>query len=135
MSPTDMLRRIVPLVVLGTLLGTAQAETTTQSVAPVTLPQGGRGVDGPFFPANRPAPVIPSTGTQLQQQAQQRLEERLGANTLLSNGASITKAQAQSAGLGLIANRFDQIDTQHTGRVSLSDVRQYLQTLQPQQNP
>ncbi|HLX02590.1 MAG TPA: 2-oxoglutarate dehydrogenase, partial [Trinickia sp.] len=88
---------------------------------------GGHGVDGPFFPTNRPAPVTPSTGAQLQQQAQQRLEARLGANTVLSNGASITKEQAQSKGLGFIAKHFDQIDTAHSGRVSMDDVRQYLQ--------
>lgn len=127
-----MLRRALPLIVLGAVLGNAQAQisTTTQAVAPATLPKGGHGVDGPFFPANRPAPVIPSTGTQLQQQAQQRLEERLGANTLLSNGASVTKAQAQSNGLGFIAKHFDEIDSAHTGRVSMDTVRQYLQQQQ-----
>ncbi|WP_375541759.1 2-oxoglutarate dehydrogenase [Paraburkholderia sp. CNPSo 3281] len=103
------------------------AQATTQAVAPVQLPKGGHGVDGPFFPSSRPAPLTPSTGTQLQQQAQQRVEARLGANSALSNGASITKAQAQSSGLGFIAQHFDQIDTAHTGRVSMSDVRQYLQ--------
>ncbi|TKC81424.1 2-oxoglutarate dehydrogenase [Trinickia terrae] len=127
MSPIDMLRRVLPLIVLGAVAGSAQASATTQAVAPVTLPKGGHGVDGPFFPANRPAPVAPSTGTQLQQQAQQRLEARLGANTVLSNGASITKAQAQSSGLGFIAKHFDEIDTAHSGRVSIDNVRQYLQ--------
>ncbi|MCP3707263.1 2-oxoglutarate dehydrogenase [Paraburkholderia sp. CNPSo 3274] len=106
---------------------TGNAQAATQAVAPVQLPKGGHGVDGPFFPSSRPAPLTPSTGTQLQQQAQQRVEARLGANSALSNGASITKAQAQSSGLGYIAQHFDQIDTAHTGRVSMSDVRQYLQ--------
>ncbi|WP_415774614.1 2-oxoglutarate dehydrogenase [Paraburkholderia sp. J11-2] len=105
----------------------ANAQAATQAVAPVQLPKGGHGVDGPFFPSNRPVPLTPSTGTQLQQQAQQRVAVRLGANSALSNGASITKAQAQSSGLGYIAQHFDQIDTAHTGRVSMSDVQQYLQ--------
>ncbi|QCP52722.1 2-oxoglutarate dehydrogenase [Trinickia violacea] len=126
MSLIDMLRRLLPLIVLGAVVGNAQA-ATTQAVAPVTLPKGGHGVDGPFFPTNRPAPVTPSTGAQLQQQAQQRLEARLGANTVLNNGASITKEQAQSNGLGYIAKHFDQIDTAHSGRVSMDSVRQYLQ--------
>lgn len=126
MSPIDMLRRVLPLVVLGAVAGNVQA-AATQAVAPVTLPKGGHGVDGPFFPTNRPAPVTPSTGAQLQQQAQQRLEARLGANTVLSNGASVTKEQAQSSGLGYIAKHFDQIDTAHSGRVSMDNVRQYLQ--------
>ncbi|WP_118178383.1 2-oxoglutarate dehydrogenase [Paraburkholderia phosphatilytica] len=134
MSPIDMLRRIVlPLFVLSAIgsIGAAHA-ATTQSVAPVTLPKGGHGVDGPFFPSNRPAPETPSTGTQLQQQAQQRIEARMGGNSVLSNGATITKAQAQTNGLGFIAKHFDQIDSAHTGRVSMSDVRQYLQQQQRQ---
>ena len=67
------------------------------------------------------------------QRAQQRLEARLGANSALSNGAAITKAEAQQNGLGYIARHFDEIDTSHTGRVSLSDVRQYLQQKQQHQ--
>ncbi|CAB3800944.1 hypothetical protein LMG28688_05280 [Paraburkholderia caffeinitolerans] len=134
MSEFDKLWRFAPLVVFAVVAGSTQAaaqatttDGTTQAVAPVKLPQGGHGVDGPFFPANRPMPVAPSTGTQLQDEAQKRIEARLGANSVLSNGASITKAQAQSNGLGYIAQHFDQIDTAHTGRVSMNDVRQYLQ--------
>nr|WP_042267601.1 hypothetical protein [Paraburkholderia heleia] len=128
MSTFKNLWCVAPLM-LGAVAAVAagHAQAATQAVAPVQLPKGGHGVDGPFFPSSRPAPLTPSTGTQLQQQAQQRVEARLGANSTLSNGASITKAQAQSSGLGYIAQHFDQIDTAHTGRVSMSDVRQYLQ--------
>jgi hypothetical protein len=126
MSLFDMLRRVYPLLVLGCLIGSAHA-LPPQAVAPATPPSGARGVDGPFFPQNRVAPVAPSTGTALQQEAQQRLEARLGANTALSNGAAVTKTQAQAAGLGYVAKHFDQIDSSHKGSVSLSDVRQYLQ--------
>ncbi|BFG78971.1 hypothetical protein PTKU46_70040 [Paraburkholderia terrae] len=125
-----MSRILSSIVVLGAAMGSAHA--ATQAVAPVTLPKGGHGVDGPFFPTNRVAAVTPSTGTQLQQQAQQRIDARMGANSVLGNGASITKAQAQSSGLGFIAKHFDQIDTAHSGRVSLNDVRQYLQQQQGQ---
>ncbi|SMG54970.1 2-oxoglutarate dehydrogenase [Paraburkholderia susongensis] len=126
MSPIDILRRALPLIVLGAVIGSAHA-LPPQQVAPVTLPNGGHGVDGPFFPRNRAAAVAPTTGTTLQQQAQQRTEARLGANSALSNGSAITKAQAQSDGLGYIAKHFDEIDTAHSGRVTLNDVRQYLQ--------
>ncbi|MBB3001692.1 2-oxoglutarate dehydrogenase [Paraburkholderia tropica] len=129
MSLFDKLCCIVPLVVCAAAVN---AQAATQSVAPVQLPQGAHGVDGPFFPSNRPAPVTPSTGTQLQDAAQSRIEARLGANASLSNGASITKTQAQDSGLGYIAQHFDQIDTAHTGRVSMSDVRTYLQKQQRQ---
>ncbi len=130
MSPIDI-RRGAVLVVL--FLAAASAGAAPQAVAPVTPASRGGGVDGPYFPRARVAPVAPSTGTLLQQQAQQRLEARLGANSALSNGAAITKAQAQQNGLGYIARHFDEIDTAHSGRVSLSDVRQYLQQKQQHQ--
>lgn len=132
MSLIDMLRRLSPLIALSVLAGAAHA-AALQSVAPAHLPNRGGGVDGPYFPRTRAAAVTPSTGDQLAQQAQQRLEAHLGANTVLSNGAAITKAQAQSNGLGYIAKHFDEIDTAHSGRVTMSDVKQYLQQHRRQQ--
>ncbi|MFM0277008.1 2-oxoglutarate dehydrogenase [Paraburkholderia sediminicola] len=126
MSLFDMLRRVSPLIALGCFIGSAHA-LPPQAVAPATPPSGSRGVDGPFFPQNRATPIAPSTGTALQQEAQQRLEARLGANTVLSNGAAVTKTQAQTAGLGYVAQHFDQIDASHKGSVTMDDVRQYLQ--------
>ena len=126
MSLFDMLRRVSPLIAFGCFIGSAHA-LPPQAVAPATPPSGARGVDGPFFPQNRAAPIAPSTGTALQQEAQQRLEARLGANTALSNGAAVTKTQAQTEGLGYVAKHFDQIDTSHKGSVTMNDVRQYLQ--------
>lgn len=132
MSPIDMLRRLTPWIALGTLASAAHA-ATLQSVAPVQLPHRSSGVDGPYFPSKRVTAVMPTTGTELQQQAQARLDARLGANTVLSNGAAITKSQAQANGLGYIANHFNEIDTSHSGRVTMSDVKQYLQQRQRQQ--
>jgi len=127
MSPINTLRRVLPAILLGALVGQAYASPTTQSVAPVTLPQGGHGVDGPFFPANKAAPAPSSTGAQLQQEAQQRIVKRLSANSTLSNGGAITKAQAQASGLGYVAKHFDQIDTAHSGHVSIDDVQRFVQ--------
>ncbi|WP_234744975.1 MULTISPECIES: 2-oxoglutarate dehydrogenase [Burkholderia] len=118
-----------PLIVVGAVTSSAYA-LPPQAVAPVKLPHGGRGVDGPFFPSTRVAPVLPSTGATLQQQAQRRVDARLGGNTVLSNGAAVTKAQAQSDGLGFVAKHFDEIDTKHTGRVTMSDVKQFIQQRQ-----
>lgn len=131
MSPIDMLRRLSPFIALSVLAGAAHA-AALQAVAPVRLPSRGHGVDGPFFPQTRAKAVMPSTGNDLAQQAQQRIDARLGANTVLSNGAAITKAQAQTNGLGYIAKHFDEIDTAHSGRVTMSDVKQYLQQRQRQ---
>ncbi len=127
MSPITMLRHVLPAILLGMAVGQAHAAPTAQSVAPITLPKGGHGVDGPFFPANRPLPVAPTTGEQLQQQAQQRLVKRLSANATLSSGGAITKSQAQASGLGYVAKHFDQIDATHSGRVTINDVQRYVQ--------
>jgi hypothetical protein len=119
------------VIVVGAATSGAYA-LPPQAVAPVKLPRGAHGVDGPFFPSTRAAPVLPSTGATLQQQAQQRVDARLGGNTVLSNGAAVTKAQAQSSGLGFVAKHFDAIDAKHTGRVTMSDVRQFIQQRQVQ---
>ncbi|WP_321812934.1 MULTISPECIES: 2-oxoglutarate dehydrogenase [unclassified Burkholderia] len=131
MSLFNLMRRMSPLIVLGAVMSSAHA-LPPQAVAPVKLPRGGHGVDGPFFPSTRVAPVLPSTGATLQQQAQKRVDARLGGNTVLSNGAAVTKAQAQSGGLGFVAKHFDEIDAKHTGRVTMSDVRQFIQQRQVQ---
>ena len=64
MSLIKLMRRMSPLVVLGAVMSSAYA-LPPQAVAPVKLPHGGRGVDGPFFPATKAAPVLPSTGATL----------------------------------------------------------------------
>ncbi len=125
MSLIDM-RSLFSFIALSVLAGAVHA-ATLQAVAPVHLPSHGMGVDGPYFPQKRATAVMPTTGNDLAQQAQQRLDARLGANTVLSNGAAITKEQARTNGLGYIAKHFDEIDTAHSGRVTMSDVRQYLQ--------
>lgn len=131
MSLINLMRRMSALIVLGAVMSSAHA-LPPQAVAPVKLPHGGHGVDGPFFPSTRVAPVLPSTGATLQQQAQRRVDARLGGNTVLSNGAAVTKAQAQSSGLGFVAKHFDEIDAKHAGRVTMSDVRQFIQQRQVQ---
>ncbi|MDI9701448.1 2-oxoglutarate dehydrogenase, partial [Burkholderia cenocepacia] len=65
MSLIQLMRRMSPLIVLGAAMSSAYA-LPPQAVAPVKLPHGGRGVDGPFFPATRAAPVDGNTGAALQ---------------------------------------------------------------------
>ncbi|MGG1943962.1 2-oxoglutarate dehydrogenase [Trinickia sp. NRRL B-1857] len=132
MSLIEVVRRTCALIALGTLAAGAHA-AGFQAVAPVKLQQRTGGVDGPYFPKTRVAAVAPTTGNALQQQAQQRIEARLGANGVLANGAAITKTQASSNGLGYIAQHFKEIDAAHSGRVSMDDVRRYLQAKQMQQ--
>lgn len=132
MTSIEIVRRSCALIVLGALTASAHA-AGFQAVAPVTLQQRAGGVDGPYFPKTRVAAVAPTTGNALQQQAQQRIEARLGANGVLASGAAITKTQASSNGLGYIAQHFGEIDTAHSGRVSMDDVRRYLQAKQMRQ--
>nr|WP_241014676.1 hypothetical protein [Burkholderia sp. Ac-20379] len=73
------------------------------------------------------APASATTGAHLARQARSRLAASLATNAALSDGRSITAAQARANGLPFIARHFDQIDTAHSGRVSLQQVRQYLQ--------
>ncbi|RDU97414.1 2-oxoglutarate dehydrogenase [Trinickia dinghuensis] len=132
MSLIQIVRRVSALIVLGAFAGSAYP-AGFQAVAPVTLPHADRGVDGPYFPKALVAAVTPTTGNALQQQAQQRIEAQLGVNSVLANGAAITKVQASSSGLGYIANHFNEIDAAHSGRVSMDDVRRYLQAKQMKQ--
>jgi hypothetical protein len=99
--------------------------TSVQSVSDA-VPANGGGVDGPFFPRAHSGVAAPTTGVTLQRQAQQRLVSSLGAEGALQNGAAVTKAQAQTEGLGYVAAHFDQIDTARSGTVTMKDVQQYL---------
>ncbi|WP_443111565.1 hypothetical protein [Burkholderia sp. FERM BP-3421] len=129
MSKFSLMRRVPTLIALALAAGAAHA-ASLQAVSPATPPAGG-GVDGPFFPrAAVAAPASATTGPELQQQAQQRLAASFAANQAFSNGAAVSKAQAQNSGLGYVAQHFDQIDTAHTGKVTLKQVQQYLQQRQ-----
>ncbi|KVE24592.1 hypothetical protein WS67_21105 [Burkholderia singularis] len=129
MFKTLSLRRITPVLMLAAIASGACA-ASLQAVAPATPPKGG-GVDGPFFPRTAiAAPASATTGTALQQQAQSRLAASLGANSTLANGGAISKADAQASGLGFVAQHFEEIDTAHTGKVTLKQVQQFLQQRQ-----
>jgi hypothetical protein len=38
----------------------------------------------------------------------------------------LTREQARAAGLGVVANNFDRIDTTKTGKVTFEDVQRFL---------
>ncbi|MGH8779884.1 EF-hand domain-containing protein [Paraburkholderia sp.] len=104
----------------------AHAAGDTQAIAPANAGVHG-GVDGPFFPSRlATARQTPSTGDALDQQANARLATSL-KSTALGQGA-MTRAQAKQAGLGYVAEHFDAIDRSGSGKVSLDDVKQYLES-------
>ncbi|ABC37944.1 EF-hand domain-containing protein [Burkholderia thailandensis] len=82
----------------------------------------------PYVP---PAARKPTTGTQtsgaaLHAQVVRKLQRQFAAADADNTG--LTEAQAKAAGLGYVAKNFKQIDANHTGRVSFSDVQRYIQS-------
>ncbi|AJK45770.1 MULTISPECIES: hypothetical protein [Burkholderia] len=130
-SPSSISRLAALLLSLALpLLPAAPAFAAAPQAVSTPVPLKG-GVDGPFFPRQPlAAPAEATTGNDLSQQAQSRLASSLATNSALADNQSITKAQAQANGLPFIAQHFDQIDTAHSGRVTMQEVRQYLQRQQ-----
>ncbi|MBL8523410.1 MAG: EF-hand domain-containing protein [Betaproteobacteria bacterium] len=81
----------------------------------------------PWVPpsARKAAPAVPTQGAALQEQVERKLKQRFDAAATQQSG-SLTKAQAEAAGLGFIAQNFDAIDTRKTGAVRFDDVKRYL---------
>ena len=67
----------------------------------------------------------PSSGAELQAQVERKLRAGFDAADVEQRG-SITREQAKSAGLGLIAREFERIDAARTGRVTFEDYKRYL---------
>ncbi|MEK6349427.1 MAG: hypothetical protein V4764_18225 [Burkholderia sp.] len=125
-------RAVLLIVPAALALAVSPAAMAAQQAVSTPTPQQG-GVDGPFRPRQPVAATASasasatSTGADLARQARSRLAASLATNAALSDGRTITAAQARANGLPFIARHFDQIDTAHSGRVSLQQVRQYLQ--------
>ena len=64
-------------------------------------------------------------GAALHAQVEKKLRASFEAADTQHTG-SITREQAQAAGLGMIAGNFDQIDAGRAGRVSFEDVKRFL---------
>ncbi|MGV7211139.1 EF-hand domain-containing protein [Oxalobacteraceae bacterium A2-2] len=82
----------------------------------------------PYLPPEKrtPARERPAEGAALRQQAMDKLRQRFEEADLDASG-SLSKAEAQKAGLGFVAQHFEQIDTRHSGKVSFADLQAYLQ--------
>ncbi len=77
-------------------------------------------------PSQRKAAVRPpAAGADLRAQVERKLRANFDAADTTGAG-SITRAQAQAAGLGFVANHFDRIDAGATGRVTFDDLKRYL---------
>lgn len=84
--------------------------------------------EGPLLPpgAPLPAPTPISKGADLQQQVDQGLKADFDAADVDKKG-SLTKEQAQKAGLGFVSNNFSKIDAGKRGKVTFDDVQRYIQ--------
>ncbi len=100
-----------------TLLATAaaaQADPAVQRADP-WLPPHARVPDG------RPSP----SGAALQALAIDKLRRRFEAADLPGFG-TLSRTQAERAGLGFVAAHFDRIDAARSGHVSFEELRRYL---------
>ena len=79
-------------------------------------------------PALRNTTPAPQTdGAALQAQVERKLRQSFDAADVERTG-TLTREQARAAGLGVVANNFDQIDTAKTGKVTFEDVKRYLRS-------
>ena len=119
-----------PVRILAATLATA---LTALSLHEVAAAEASASMQSPLCdpcvpPALRNASPAPQTeGAALQAQVERKLRESFEAADVTHTG-TLTRAQARSGGLGVVANNFDQIDTAKTGKVTFEDVKRYLRS-------
>ena len=81
----------------------------------------------PWLPpqSGKPIPRAATRGEELNAQAEQKLRAAFDTADVEHVG-SVTQAQAQAAGLGIVANNFGRIDTLRAGRVTFDDFKRFL---------
>jgi len=81
----------------------------------------------PWVPpeARKPSTTPPAHGAELRAQAERKLAASFDAADVDHTG-TLTRAQAQAAGLGFIARHFDDIDVRRSGVIRFDDVARYL---------
>jgi hypothetical protein len=81
----------------------------------------------PWVPpdARKPSTVPPAEGAALRAQVERKLKQAFDAADTSRTG-SLTRQQASAAGLGFVAQHFDEIDRQKSGAVRFDDVKRYL---------
>lgn len=90
--------------------------------------QAGAGYPGPSLPPalRNPSPQAPASGQALRNEAMQKLKKRFEEADLDASG-SLTRDEAERAGLGFVVASFDQIDSAKRGKVSFDDVKKFMQ--------
>jgi hypothetical protein len=71
------------------------------------------------------AKAVPTEGATLQAQVEQKLRADFDRADVNRTG-TLTREQAGAAGLGFIAQHFDEIDTRKSGKVAFDDLKRFL---------
>ena len=81
----------------------------------------------PWVPPHlrKAAPRPPAAGADLKAAVERKLRASFDAADTAAAG-SVTREQAQAAGLGFVVKNFDRIDAGGTGRVTFDDLKRYL---------
>jgi len=81
----------------------------------------------PWVPpeSRKPSTATPAEGAALRAQVERKLKKAFDAADV-SHSGSLTRQQANTAGLGFVARHFDQIDRRKAGAVRFEDVKRYL---------
>ncbi|MBV8049167.1 MAG: EF-hand domain-containing protein [Paludibacterium sp.] len=117
-------------LLIATLVGMAWMQSA--HAAPMPASRAGLAELGdPYVPPRvkaraRAKGVAPmTTGATLQAQALGKLQKKFNEADSDHSGR-VSKAQAQRAGFGYMVNHFDAIDTHHRGSVSFDELKTYL---------
>jgi Ca2+-binding EF-hand superfamily protein len=83
---------------------------------------------GPSLPPGlrTPSSEIAASGQALRAEAMQKLKKRFEEADLDSSG-SLTREEAERAGLGFVVANFDEIDTAKRGKVNFDEVKKFMQ--------
>ena len=109
---------MVPALVAFNVLAVEPARVVTESNVPMQDPW--------VPPALRNVPAAtPTQGAALRAQVEAKLKERFQAADTQKTG-TLTREQAQAAGLGFVVTHFDQIDAQKSGAVKFDDIKVFL---------
>jgi hypothetical protein len=101
---------------------------TLDAIASDPVPaQSAQPLRDPWVPpeSRKPSTATPAQGAALRAQVEHKLKLAFDAADVGHTG-SLTRQQANAAGLGFIAKHFDEIDRQKTGAVRFDDVKRFL---------
>jgi hypothetical protein len=90
--------------------------------------QTGTDYQGPALPPHlrTPSAQPAASGQALRNEALRKLQKRFEQADLDASG-SLTRDEAERAGLGFVVASFDQIDSAKRGKVSFDDVKKFMQ--------